>query len=648
MHRNLKRVASWFVLGVVALALSACGGASSEPPKITITAPESGSLLTVGQSIAIVSSVEGEAISQVDVLINNAVYATLKAPDASKGVPNFPVNVPWTPLSAGNFIIQIRAYGPPDNQLLAQSEPLVVTAEALAEPTSAPPPTPETIPTAAPQPNPAAGQSPQAGADQPTPSAPADAPSLTVTNEFVNVRTGPGTGYDKIGELKQGQTVAVRGKSQDGKWWQIAFPAGAGGVGWVIGDYVQPNAAAANVPVAAAPPLPQRPAPPAAPQPTVGLVPLVPLATPTPAAPPAQRVGPLGVLRVEQNPIPPGGTAFAFWSIPNFRDGEFDKGDGKGYVPPIAGTMRVEVPGVLTNRQIKLRWRDLNGNQQEDTLTIVVSTQASGGGLTRVGPLGVLRVEQNPIPQNGMTYAFWTIPNFRDGEFDKGDGQGYKGPIAQTMRVEVPGVFGTRQIKLRWRDLNGNQQEDMLTIVVDTQATAYPECNEANPDWQAGRNGNPAVWTFCKRKDLEYVGNSPGNIAYVNPDQTFTMAWEVYGLKAVSLVFESDSRYGPRGEPFPGRSLPTTGTGPLTFRAGDIGTGCFRITLRVSPNRPAGQDPVDFGEKIMCIGVSPPGGGGGGGGGGGTQPTATPAPPTPTPIGEVSGPTPEPTPTPIP
>ncbi|MFN3706457.1 MAG: SH3 domain-containing protein, partial [Thermoflexales bacterium] len=248
--RQLSDWVRWFALAITVVVVSACGGASSAPPKIIITAPEAGSLLTVGQSIAIVSTVEGEAISQVDVLVNNTVYATLKAPDASRGVPNFPVNVPWTPLNAGNFVIQIRAYGPPDNQLLAQSEPLVVTAESLTEPTPLPSPTAVAIPTATPEA--AAGQSPAAGA-------PSEAPSVTVTNEFVNVRTGPGVEYDKIGELRQGQSVAVRGKSQDGKWWQIAFPSGSGGVGWVIGDYVQPNAAASNVPVAAAPPPPQRP-----------------------------------------------------------------------------------------------------------------------------------------------------------------------------------------------------------------------------------------------------------------------------------------------------------------------------------------------------------------------------------------------------
>jgi uncharacterized protein YgiM (DUF1202 family) len=100
---------------------------------------------------------------------------------------------------------------------------------------------------------------------------------VTVTNEFVNVRTGPDVAYPKIGELRQGQVAPVRGKSADGRWWQISFPAGPGGVGWVINDYVQANSAAANAPVAAAPPRPPRRRPrrkPAAPTPP--LVPLVP------------------------------------------------------------------------------------------------------------------------------------------------------------------------------------------------------------------------------------------------------------------------------------------------------------------------------------------------------------------------------------
>jgi hypothetical protein len=302
-----------------ALLLTACPGGAPQPPEIKITSPESGAQLNVGQSIAIVGTATGEAISRVDVIIDGTTYATLNAPDKSKGVPSFPINVPWTPLSAGTHAIQLKAYGPPDDKLLTQSEPLVLIAlaadvpEALApppEPTQPPaPPTqpPPTQPTAPPpaNPQPPAGQppAPPPAGQQP----PADAPSVTVTNEFVNVRTGPDVAYPKIGELRQGQVAPVRGKSADGRWWQISFPAGPGGVGWVINDYVQANSAAANAPVAAAPPRPTAPPPPPQPVATPVLIPLVPTAPapqPTPV-PQGQLVGDKGVLRVNANPSRP-------------------------------------------------------------------------------------------------------------------------------------------------------------------------------------------------------------------------------------------------------------------------------------------------------------------------------------------------------
>ena len=534
-----------------ALVLTACLGGAAKTPEIKITAPEPGAQLSVGQSIAIVGTATGDAISRVDVIIDGTTYATLNAPDKSRGVPSFPINVPWTPLSAGTHAIQLKAYGPPDDKLLTQSEPLVLIAQAavVSEPTTEPEPTQPLVPTqpppqptvppaqpAQPQPTPAAGagqQPPTAGG-----SGDAGAPSLTVTNEFVNVRTGPDVAYTKIGELKQGEVAPVRGKSADGRWWQISFPSGPGGVGWVINDYVQANSAAANVPVAAAPPRPTAP--------------VVQQPPPAPAQPPLVPIVTLPPPQVQPPPAPQG---------------------------PL------------------------------------------------VGDRGVLRVNANPVPSGATVFASWNIPNFKSGEFDRGDGQGFKGPVAQAMQVDVPGITGPRTIRLRWTDLNNQVFEDAITINVAGQAVApppavNPECNPGNPDWQAGKNGNPTTWTFCKRKDLEYVGTAPpgGNIAYVDRnDAVYTMAWDVYGIRAIYLVFEPNATRGPAAPS--GRSIPTTGTGPQSFKISDFENGCYRITLRIDTN--AG-DRADFGEKILCIGVGS--GGGGGGGGGGGNPIATPMP----------------------
>ncbi|MCS7055823.1 MAG: hypothetical protein NZM18_06570, partial [Thermoflexales bacterium] len=236
-----------------------------------------------------------------------------------------------------------------------------------------------------------------------------------------------------------------------------------------------------------------------------------------------------------------------------------------------------------------------------------------------------------PVPAGSTVFASWNIPNFKSGEFDRGDGQGYKGPVAQVMQVDVPGISGPRTIRLRWVDLNNQVLEDSITINIGGQApppTTYPDCNPSNPDWQAGRNGNPPEWTFCKRKDLEYVGESPGNIAYVpRNDKVYTMAWEVYGARAIYLVFEPNSTRGPAGPANqPNMSRPTTGTGPMSFRSNEFADGCYKITLRIDTN--AGHR-ADFGEKIFCVNVNV---GGGGGGGGAPPPTTTPVPqPTATP-----------------
>lgn len=44
--------------------------------------------------------------------------------------------------------------------------------------------------------------------------------TLVVTSD-VNIRSGAGTGYDKVGEAKSGATLTVTGRSSDGKWYLI-------------------------------------------------------------------------------------------------------------------------------------------------------------------------------------------------------------------------------------------------------------------------------------------------------------------------------------------------------------------------------------------------------------------------------------------
>lgn len=554
-----KRGTAWR-LGAIALmsvfALTACLGGAAKTPEIKITAPTAGTALSVGQSVAIVGTATGDAISRVEIIVDGQRYAELNAPDLTKGVPSFPINVPWTPLAAGTHAIQLKAYGPPDGKaLLTQSEPLVLNAQAAAVPVAAtePAPTAAAVPTKAPS-------APDANAAVPTVAPPAagaattapapaagaaanTAPSLTVTNEFVNVRTGPDTAYDKLGELKQGQTAPVKGKSADGKWWQISYPSGAGGVGWVINDYVQANGLAANVPVASAPPKPVVAvvAAPAAPAPV--LIPLVTAAPPQVAPAPA-------------------------------------------------------VPSAL------------------------------------VGGRGVLRINANPVGNGSTAYASWNIPNFKEGKFDRGDGKGLNGPIAQSMQVDVPGISGARTIKLQWTDTNGGVNEDTIVVNVSGQAVAQPnpvqvnpDCSASNPEWRGGTSGE---YAFCTRRDMTYVGTDPGNVAYykTGEDVTLKLNWDIYGINGLFFMMEaSDVRCGPGGDK--GFQRTATGSGEVAFNIRDMGTGGYKMSMKVV-RKDGGE--VRYNEKFLCVGVGQASGGnpqptaasGGGNSGGGGQPTAQP------------------------
>ena len=69
----------------------------------------------------------------------------------------------------------------------------------------------------------------------PEPSPTPKSASFTVASTTVNVRGGPGTNYDVLGRLQQGQTYPVTGKNAAGDWWQFDYN---GRSGWVSGQNV--------------------------------------------------------------------------------------------------------------------------------------------------------------------------------------------------------------------------------------------------------------------------------------------------------------------------------------------------------------------------------------------------------------------------
>jgi len=55
---------------------------------------------------------------------------------------------------------------------------------------------------------------------------------------FLNVRSGPGALFEKIGVLLPGQAVPVVGVSPKGEYYLVEYPGVPGGVGWISATYV--------------------------------------------------------------------------------------------------------------------------------------------------------------------------------------------------------------------------------------------------------------------------------------------------------------------------------------------------------------------------------------------------------------------------
>ena len=58
--------------------------------------------------------------------------------------------------------------------------------------------------------------------------------SMVVTGGTINVRTGPGTNYDKITQVVSGKQVTV--VSESNGWYQVTFDATTG---WLLGEYLR-------------------------------------------------------------------------------------------------------------------------------------------------------------------------------------------------------------------------------------------------------------------------------------------------------------------------------------------------------------------------------------------------------------------------
>jgi hypothetical protein len=71
---------------------------------------------------------------------------------------------------------------------------------------------------------------------------------------YINVRSGPGIFYEKIGVLLPGQQISAKGRSVGGDWILVEYPGVTGGVAWVYAPFV--DLSPGTLPIIEPPPTP--------------------------------------------------------------------------------------------------------------------------------------------------------------------------------------------------------------------------------------------------------------------------------------------------------------------------------------------------------------------------------------------------------
>lgn len=89
--------------------------------------------------------------------------------------------------------------------------------------------------------------------------APSPPPHLVVSIERLPIYAGPAEVYEKLGEVRRGDQLALRGRSEDGKWWQVDY---LGWKGWVRAQSAGPSVDPTVLPIAEASSTPMRTATP--------------------------------------------------------------------------------------------------------------------------------------------------------------------------------------------------------------------------------------------------------------------------------------------------------------------------------------------------------------------------------------------------
>ncbi len=270
----------WFAFRTEASSLTA--NSESQGPKIIINqAPATNNPIPINRIVTVQAwASDPTGVTRMELWVNGRKVDEVDT-QLIQVTPSLNAALQWTPNLPGIHALEVRAYnesGVVNIQLIGNLR--VVGEPGAPTPVPFPSPSPTLVsllPNVTPPPAPAEQPTPTLIPSIPTsvrptptlippiptsvippPPAPSQ-PRLTVNIPTINVRTGPSTQYNSVGQLVQGTQVEVVGVANvgQGQWWQIPFEAAPGGLGWVSGNPAFVSASnTAFVPVVDAPPRP--------------------------------------------------------------------------------------------------------------------------------------------------------------------------------------------------------------------------------------------------------------------------------------------------------------------------------------------------------------------------------------------------------
>ncbi|MEO8606404.1 MAG: CARDB domain-containing protein [Chloroflexota bacterium] len=200
----------------------------SGKPIVEISSPKSGDEFVVGTQIFVTAQASDTVgVTRVQLLANNQPVKTVSS-ESPAGQKSFDLLLDYTPRAQGAVALQIVAY-----RGAIASDPVEVDINIRATQTQVTA-TSQSVP------------------DVPVID-PNDPTCRALINAGLNVRSGPGTVYDKLTVLGAGTVVPIIGRTGPNDWWQIRYGLT---VGWVSAPFTSVYGICSAVPVVPTPPTP--------------------------------------------------------------------------------------------------------------------------------------------------------------------------------------------------------------------------------------------------------------------------------------------------------------------------------------------------------------------------------------------------------